>query len=149
MILLHAQPDSKTMTDNMSKESRSYTMSRIRSKGNASTELVMLSIIKHNRIKGWRRHQNLKGRPDFIFKEKRVAVFIDGCFWHGCPRCYHPPKTNEVYWNNKISRNRERDKRITKELALSGWKVVRFWEHSLQRPEWVANKLILTLQHNC
>lgn len=134
------------MTDRMSNEKRSYTMSRIRSKGNASTELEMVSIMRRHGIRGWKRSQKVAGKPDFIFWTYRVAVFIDGCYWHGCKRCYIPPKSNEDYWNKKIASNRERDKRITKELTENGWKVIRFWEHSLKRPKWVLSKLTANIQ---
>ena len=116
-------------------------MSRIRAKGNTSTELKMVSIMRLYGIKGWRRHQKITGKPDFVFRQKRIAVFIDGCFWHGCSKCFIPPKSNEDYWLKKIAKNRLRDKRVTKELMDSGWNVVRFWEHSLKRPNWIARKL--------
>ncbi len=133
------------MSDRMSRESRSYTMSRIRAKGNASTELRVISIMRLYGIKGWSRHQNVIGKPDFLFRHEHLAVFVDGCFWHGCPKCFMPPQSNEDYWMKKIAGNRARDKHVTKELMDKGWKVIRLWEHSLKRPKWVANKLMSEL----
>lgn len=129
------------MTDNMSKANRSYTMAQIRAKGNTSTELKMIQLMRCNGIKGWRRNQNVLGKPDFIFWKKRVAIFIDGCFWHGCRKCLLKPKSNVEYWEQKIKRNRERDREVTKYLTKDGWIVIRFWEHSLNRPTWVLSRL--------
>lgn len=69
-------------------------------------------------------------KPDLVFKEARVAVFIDGCFWHGCPDHCRVPVTNASYWTQKLRRNQERDALIDSELAAAGWRVIREWEHS-------------------
>ena len=133
------------MADRMTKSQRSYTMSRIRSKRNQSTELKMVAIFKEYGIKGWRRNQKIDGNPDFIFRPQKVAIFVDGCFWHGCPRCFIPPKSNVEYWETKIARNKKRDSKINTILGQKGWKVIRFWEHSLKRPKYVANKTLSLL----
>lgn len=125
----------------MSKESRSFTMSRIRSKGNASTEMKMVELLRKNQITGWRRQFNLPGRPDFVFPKKRLALFIDGCFWHGCPKCKLIPKTNIEYWAKKIRGNRERDKTIKKQLEQKRWTVIRIWEHQLENSQWTVRKI--------
>jgi len=80
------------------------------------------------------RHQPKKifGRPDFANKSKKVALFIDGCFWHGCPDHFKCPKTNPEFWQAKIDRNKERDKEVTKKLMEDGWTVIRIWEHNLK-----------------
>jgi DNA mismatch endonuclease (patch repair protein) len=85
---------------------------------------------------GWRFRVDLpvdcggtRCRPDIAFTHWRVAVFVDGCFWHGCPQHGVPPKTNTSYWGPKLARNRERDRRDTGLLGESGWTVVRVWEH--------------------
>jgi len=130
-----------TMTDNMSKASRSYNMSQIRASGNATTELKMIQLMRCSGIKGWRRNQYVLGKPDFIFWEKHIAIFIDGCFWHGCRRCFIKPGSNVEYWDQKIKRNRKRDRKVTNCLTKDGWTVIRFWEHSLKRPKWVISKL--------
>jgi DNA mismatch endonuclease (patch repair protein) len=129
------------MPDNMSKKQRSVTMSKIRSKGNLSTELKMVQLMKAIGIHGWRRHQRQVGKPDFVFRDKKVAVFIDGCFWHGCPRCFVKPKSNVKYWLAKIARNKDRSREVNRELKRLGWTVLRFWEHSFKRPQSIITKL--------
>lgn len=116
-------------------------MTSIHSRGNASTELRFIEILRDAQIKGWRRHQNLPGRPDFIFRVPRVAVFIDGCFWHSCPRCSKPPMQNKSYWGPKLQRNHERDKAVNTQLRKSGWTVLRIWEHQLDQPSRVLRRL--------
>jgi DNA mismatch endonuclease, patch repair protein len=108
-------------------------MARIRSRGNKKTELVLIRLLKKNRITGWRRNQKVFGRPDFLFRKSRLALFVDGCFWHGCPRCYRRPKSNQKFWDAKIARNRERDREVSRELRRLGWRVVRIWEHDLAK----------------
>ena len=120
------------MADRMTKAQRSYTMSRIRSSGNETTEKRFVALLKSAGIKGWRRHAKLAGRPDFIFPRARVAVFLDGCFWHGCPRCCRTPKTNPAYWTDKIRKNALRDREVSSSLRSAGWRVVRLWEHSIR-----------------
>jgi len=87
----------------------------------------------HRRGLRYRKHQvplpGLRCRADLIFRRERVAVFIDGCFWHGCPQHGKSPQTNSDYWSAKIEANVERDKRNNDLLAGAGWKVVRVWEH--------------------
>ena len=129
------------MADNMSPKQRSYTMSRIRSRRNQSTEEWLAKAFRRHGIKGWRRHTNLPGRPDFIFRKERVAVFVDGCFWHGCPRCKLCPKSNTEYWDKKISGNKSRNRRDRAMLQQKGWIVVRLWEHSLKASDAVVRKI--------
>lgn len=116
-------------------------MSAIRGRGNRSTELLMASILRRHRVTGWRRHAELPGRPDFVFRGVKVALFVDGCFWHGCPRCYAPPRTNAKFWRSKVEGNRERDRRVNRALRADGWRVIRVWEHSLKRPAAVLRRL--------
>lgn len=120
------------MTDWLSREQRSRNMASIRSQGNASTETAFLRLLRQAGIHGWRRHAGLPGKPDFVFRAERVAVFIDGCFWHGCPRCYRMPGDNRRYWKAKLLSNRRRDRRSSRKLRSLGWRVVRIWEHSLK-----------------
>lgn len=120
--------------DRHDKQTRSRIMSAIRSKGNRTTELRLRAYLVRAGIRGWRINaQSLAGKPDFVFTTARVAVFIDGCFWHGCPRCLRRPESNRVYWENKIERNRANDKKATMALEKDGWTVLRFWEHELKR----------------
>lgn len=121
-----------TMADRITPEQRSAVMSSIRSKGNKSTELVFRDLMRKNKITGWRRHHRIEGTPDFAFPDKRLAVFIDGCFWHGCPKCYTRPKSNQKYWDTKIENNKKRDVRQRAKLRRDGWRVVRIWEHELK-----------------
>src|SRR5690349_19592581 len=99
-------------------------MKSILGRGNESTELTFARTLRANRVSGWRRHIDALGRPDFAWPGQRVAVFIDGCFWHGCPRCYKAPKTNRSFWRDKVTSNRARDRRVTAELRRAGWVVV-------------------------
>lgn len=116
-------------------------MAAVRGRGNASTELKVVTLLRSNRIKGWRRHLPLMGRPDFAFQRVKVAVFVDGCFWHGCPRCYRAPKTSKPYWQAKIKRNMRRDLKVNRELRRSGWKVLRVKECQLKTPARFVAKL--------
>lgn len=120
------------MTDWLSREQRSRNMASIRSKGNATTERAFLQLLRRAKISGWRRHLRLPGKPDFVFQSHRLAIFIDGCFWHGCPRCYRLPEDNRAYWAEKVASNRRRDRRRTRELRALNWTVLRIWEHSLK-----------------
>jgi DNA mismatch endonuclease (patch repair protein) len=121
------------MPDVFTKEKRSEVMSLIRGKGNKRTEGVLVRIFKELGITGWRRHLKLPGKPDFTFRKERLTVFVDGCFWHGCPKCYRAPKGNREFWETKIVRNRARDREVTRELKKRGWRVLRIAEHSLKK----------------
>jgi DNA mismatch endonuclease (patch repair protein) len=112
--------------DRFSKKIRSMIMSRIRSK-NTGPERIMADILDELRVKP-QRWVNMPGKPDFVFEKAGIAVFVDGCFWHRCPRHSSKPKTNRKFWSDKFSSNVARDRRVTKELERSGWLVVRFWE---------------------
>lgn len=125
---------------------RSLQMSLVRSKGNRSTELRMLIILRAAHITGWRRHLSLPGRPDFAFPNERLALFVDGCFWHGCPKCARrPPKSNAPFWAAKIRGNELRDRRVNRELCAQGWRVLRLWEHCLSDSARVGARTRLAL----
>lgn len=134
------------MTDVWSKQKRSEVMSLIRSRGNKATELQLIAIFRECGITGWRRNQALLGKPDFTFRRERVAVFVDGCFWHGCAKCYRRPGSNQKYWDAKISANRKRDRYVSRELRSLGWQVVRIWQHQLDKPARVAGRVIRALE---
>ncbi len=108
---------------------RSDLMSRVRSSRNATTELKLSSLLRSARLSGWRRNCSIPGKPDFVFRKAKVAVFVDGCFWHGhdCNRNLVPRK-NAYAWSRKIRGNRTRDRRVTRNLRATGWRVVRIWE---------------------
>ena len=125
-------------------DARRRTMSAIRSKGNHSTERRFRGALVSKGIAGWSMHVGIQGKPDFYFKAARLAIFVDGCFWHSCPTCGHKPKSNKSYWHPKLSRNVERDQRNTKLLRSKGISVLRFWECE------IANNLagcIVNVQH--
>src|SRR5437879_751793 len=112
------------MADVFAPAQRSSIISRMRSRGDLATGLRFIRVRRHYGISGWRRGSKLPGRPDFIFPKRRLAVFIDGDFWHGNPRKYRCPRTNCDYWRAKIQRNRERDREVSRLLRKRRWKVV-------------------------
>ena len=120
------------MADNLSKEQRSYAMSQIRSRDCKTTEEALVSLMRLGNVRGWRRKSVLAGRPDFVFPKFHVAVFVDGCYWHGCKRCGLRSRSNVAYWVPKIEGNMKRDRRNSRTLRDAGWKVVRIWEHDLK-----------------
>jgi DNA mismatch endonuclease (patch repair protein) len=119
------------MSDIFDKEKRSSIMRSVKSSKNQSTELKLISIFKENNIKGWRRGVKLKGKPDFIFRDKKIAIFADGCFWHGHQCRNTKPRDNSDYWHAKIQKNMQRDIEVTNYLTQKGWKVIRIWECEL------------------
>jgi DNA mismatch endonuclease (patch repair protein) len=119
--------------DIFTKAKRSEVMSLIRGRGNKDTEIALAKLFRRNKITGWRRHQKIFGKPDFIFRQVRLALFVDGCFWHGCPKHGTKPKGNAAFWKNKFSRNIVRDRLVTRTLSATGWRVLRIWEHELAR----------------
>jgi len=133
------------MVDMFEPRERSRIMGRIRSNGNFSTELRFVRIMRKYKIVGWRRRHKLPGRPDFVFMKYKVAVFIDGDFWHGNPKKFRLPKSNCDYWEKKILGNRKRDREITRTLKQMGWKVLRVWESALSEEEAIMTRLKLLL----
>src|SRR4051812_45463943 len=103
----------------------SERMSRVLSQGNKSTELALAKLLTRHHITGWRRHANLPGRPDFCFRASRLAVFVDGCFWHSCPIHRSQPQSNEALWQTKFARNKIRAGQVRRELRTKGWRVLR------------------------
>jgi DNA mismatch endonuclease (patch repair protein) len=123
------------MPDVFTAQKRSQVMSRIRARGNRDTELRLIELFRRGRITGWRRHTNVFGKPDFVFPSQRVAVFVDGCFWHrhpGCKFCY-TPKSRSEFWLPKFEQNIARDRLVSRTLRKAGWRVVRIWECQLTR----------------
>lgn len=132
--------------DTVSPDKRSIIMARVRSKGNKATELKVIKILREKRLKGWRRNSTLPGKPDFIYPKLRVAIFVDGCFWHGCKKHCRLPSSNEDYWIAKIERNTTRDKDVSKMLKTLGWQVIRLWEHEIGTPQ-MTRKLKRVVEH--
>jgi DNA mismatch endonuclease, patch repair protein len=130
------------MNDVFTRSKRSEVMSKIRGSGNRSTELALIGIFRESGITGWRRNHPLFGKPDFAFPEKRVVVFVDGCFWHGCPKHGNIPKNNREFWEKKIGGNIRRDRRVNRILRSAGWSVQRIWEHDIKKLEKCAGKIL-------
>jgi len=149
------------MADVFTKAKRSEVMSRIRSRGNRDTELALAALLRAHKITGWRRHRLLRVarpgpkskvqspksrgsqpstlnhqltvRPDFVFLKSRTVIFVDGCFWHGCPRHATRPRNNRAFWHRKLEGNKQRDALVTRTLRRAGWRVLRVWEHELAK----------------
>lgn len=150
------------MPDVFTKAKRSQVMARIRGRGNKDTELALAALFRRHGITGWRRHQQLTVRsrrrqsahssrqgaprkdgadsrprlrvkPDFVFPKLRLAVFVDGCFWHACPMHATKPRNNAAFWWKKLAANKARDRKVNRTLRAAGWRVLRIWEHELTR----------------
>jgi DNA mismatch endonuclease, patch repair protein len=158
LLRLFAANPIRTMTDIFTQAQRSALMAKVLSKGNASTELKLVAAFRTLGITGWRRGVTLspvavrpvtkalrasatsgkstrpfRVRPDFVFPKLRIAVFVDGCFWHGCPIHATQPKQNAEFWRTKIAANQARDWIVTRQLRARGWRVLRLWEHELTK----------------
>jgi DNA mismatch endonuclease (patch repair protein) len=121
-------------------------MSMIRNR-NTGPELMLRKILFSRGIRGYRIHANLPGKPDIVFTKFKMAIFIDGCFWHKCPKCFVTPSTRKNFWSEKIARNTERDKEVNSQLKNMGWKTIRFWEHEVRKnPEKIASKISMALK---
>lgn len=120
------------MADNFTKEQRSEIMRQVKSNRNKSTELKLLKAFKEAKITGWRRNYKLFGKPDLVFPKSRLAIFLDGCFWHGHTCRNTRPKDNADYWRVKIQKNKDRDIEVSQELISKKWNVIRIWECQLK-----------------
>ncbi|MBQ1411411.1 MAG: DNA mismatch endonuclease Vsr [Oscillospiraceae bacterium] len=121
------------MADIFQKDKRSQVMRQVKSQGNKTTEMKLISYFKSKKITGWRRNYKVKGHPDFVFLKTKIAVFVDGCFWHGHDCRNIHPVTNADFWDKKRQYNIEHDKRITSEFQSRGWQVIRIWECELKK----------------
>lgn len=121
------------MSDVFDNKKRSEIMKKVRSKNNKSTELKLIELFRKNDIKGWHRNYKVKGHPDFVFLDKKVAIFVDGCFWHGHDCRNTRPADNADYWQKKRERNILHDKQVTKLFENRGWIVLRIWECELKK----------------
>jgi len=130
-LILYLYKSFDYMVDVHTSQQRSYNMSRIKSK-NTRPELIIKDSLEK---RGFLYQLDIYGKPDFINFNKKLVIFIDGCFWHKCPRCFKLPKTNRKFWKDKIKENARRDKEITLNYKNSGWKVLRFWEHEIKNQE--------------
>lgn len=121
------------MADVFDTEKRSDIMRRVKSSKNKSTELKLIEVFKELGITGWRRNYQVKGHPDFVFLPQRIAVFVDGCFWHGHNCRNTRPSDNQTYWQKKLDRNKKRDQEVTALFKSRGWTVLRIWECELKK----------------
>lgn len=121
------------MSDVFDNKKRSEIMRKVRSKNNKSTELKLIKLFNEHGIKGWRRNYKVKGHPDFVFLKEKVAIFVDGCFWHGHDCRNTRPKDNAKYWQKKRERNIKHDKEVTQLFENRGWNVLRIWECELKK----------------
>ncbi len=121
------------MADVFDKSKRSNIMSKVKSKGNKSTELKMIQVFKQEGIHGWRRNYQVIGHPDFVFIKKRIAIFVDGCFWHGHDCRNTRPVDNSDYWKKKRQHNITHDTKINSIFEKRGWRVIRIWECELKK----------------
>ncbi len=119
--------------DTFTKAVRSQIMRAVKSSGNKSTELALIKLFKNHSIKGWRRNADIFGNPDFYLPTLKIAVFADGCFWHGCKCKKNKPKANSAYWQNKIRKNKIRDSLVNKHLKKHGYMVVRIRECQIKK----------------
>lgn len=113
------------------------TMARNRGRGTRSTEWALRMRLVRCGVRGWLlQPSQVIGRPDFYFPTTRLAVFVDGCFWHQCPKCGHTPKTRTEFWSLKFALNKRRDRRNAARLRQMGISVIRIWEHELNTSKW-------------
>lgn len=121
------------MSDNLKPDDRKRTMQAVKSKG-TRLEKRLFATLSGMGISGWRKNaSDITGKPDVAFPKQKIAVFVDGCFWHGCPYCKRKlPETNQVYWVRKIKRNIELAEIYNEQLSRKGWIVIRIWEHEIR-----------------
>ncbi|HOS83109.1 MAG TPA: very short patch repair endonuclease [Methanolinea sp.] len=133
------------MPDVLTPEQRKLNMSRIRAR-DTTPEKKLRRMLWQNGIRGYRIHYDLIGKPDIVFVKKKIAVFIDGCYWHKCPVCFREPDTRKEFWMKKIESNVRRDEKVNEELKKEGWTVIRIWEHEIRKePEKVIAGILSLL----
>jgi DNA mismatch endonuclease (patch repair protein) len=134
MFYKHIKLRGKTFRFLGTSAATSANMRAVTAKGNATTEARLRLMLVRAGIRGWKLHtSSLIGKPDFYFPQQRLVLFVDGCFWHSCPRCGHLPRRNRAYWSEKLRRNKERDLLYTRMLRSQGYKVLRLWECQLKK----------------
>lgn len=118
--------------DVFSHEKRSEVMAKVKSKGNKSTEVAFECILRNHKIHGWRKHFTAFGNPDFALPKLKIAIFVDGAFWHGHPD-QKMPENNSDFWFKKINQNKIRDRKVNRMLRSKGWSVIRFWDFDVKK----------------
>lgn len=133
------------MVDVLTSEQRKYNMSQIRGK-NTVPEITLRKLLFAHGARGYRIHYKLPGKPDVVFIKRRLAIFIDGCFWHKCPLCFQEPATRKEFWMKKIQSNIDRDIIVNQQLKNDGWTVVRIWEHEIRKePDKAVGRILAYL----
>jgi DNA mismatch endonuclease (patch repair protein) len=132
------------MVDRISKEKRSKIMSAIRSK-NTRPEKILRKALWAEGLR-YRTYYG-KEKIDIAFPSKKLAIFVDGCFWHGCPLHSHLPRSHEDYWHPKLKKNMERDEAKNKRLEIDEWRILRFWEHEMNDLKKVLDKIHVELRN--
>ncbi len=135
----------KNMVDKFTKEKRSWIMSRIRGK-DTKAEKIMEKLLTENKIR-FMKHYRMVGNPDFAIPNKKVAIFVDGDFWHGYDYKERKEKLPQ-YWKEKIERNMRRDRRYNRKLKREGWKIFRVWEHDLIKKSRKVERILMELNNN-
>lgn len=134
------------MADRHTKAQRRYNMSRIKNK-DTSLELRFRKMLCDKGLKGYKVNYSLPGKPDIIFTRFKLAIFVDGCFWHKCPKCFKYPQSNKKFWKDKILKNKRRDKIVNNELSKLGYQVLRFWQHEIkENPDICVNQVYIILK---
>ncbi len=127
--------------DNLTPAQRKKNMQNIRSKG-TKPELILMSELKKLKIYFATHAKNIIGKPDIVFRRKKIAVFVDSDFWHGHRSRFVMPKTNKDYWAKKIANNKRRDQEVNKTLKCSEWRVIRLWEYDIKKyPQKCVNRI--------
>lgn len=132
--------------DRVTPQARSHIMSLVKQRHGRTTEKRLRALLVQKGITGWRMDgRALPGKPDFVFAKSRLAVFVDGCFWHGCKKCSKSSKSNVKFWRDKVEMNCRRDIRVTDHLRTSGWQVLRIRECDLKDAV-LRSKIIMGIQ---
>ncbi len=130
--------------DRVTPDVRSKIMAAVKTH-NSTTELRMVAVLRENSVTGYRKHWRVTGTPDFAWPRLKLALFVDGCFWHGCPYCKRYSHSNLGYWQEKIVNNRDRDRRVSRALRKKGWMVLRVWECRIESSA-TLNRIVAALQ---
>jgi DNA mismatch endonuclease, patch repair protein len=133
----------ETRTDVLTPEQRKLCMSRIRG-SDTKPEILLRHTLWRLGLR-YRVRSKVEGRPDLVFPSARIAVFVDGCQWHCCPDHFVRPKSNTDFWDGKFEKNRARDVTVNAALKRQGWKVLRFWEHEVEKNSHIVARRIYGL----
>lgn len=134
------------MVDMLTREQRSYNMSRVKAR-NTGPELKLRKALFKVGARAYRLKYDLPAKPDLVFVKQRLAIFVDGCFWHKCPLHFARPETRAEFWAKKIEGNVKRDAEVNRKLEGADWRVLRIWEHEINADSLqVAEKIVKNLK---